>query len=81
VKVLDLMSIFQLGKEEKKVQRQVCIQLEENEAEFIAGELHRLDMNMNEERREKRIHIGNKIAEQLLRQRHKSKKGYRYPRS
>ena|GEM_PF-5086784 len=75
------MSIFQLGKEEKKVQRQVCIQLEENEAEFIAGELHRLDMNMNEERREKRIHIGNKIAEQLLRQRHKSKKGYRYPRS
>ena len=81
MRVLDLMSIFQLGKEEKKVQRQVCIQLEENEAEFIAGELHRLDMNMNEERREKRIHIGNERVEQLFRQRHKSKKGYRYPRS
>jgi len=63
------------------VQRQVCLRLEENEAEFIAGELHRLYININEERREKRMHIGNKIVEQLLRQRHKSKKGYKYPKS
>lgn len=50
---------------------QVYLKLKEEEAEFIAGELHHLidQINNNKEKKEKALRIGNKIAEQLLEQR------------
>lgn len=49
----------------------VYLKLEEKEAQFIARELHHLidGMNIEKERIEKALRIGNKIAEQLSEQR------------
>lgn len=49
---------------------QVYLELEEEEAEFIAGELHRLiNIDIDKEKKQKAVRIGNKIAEQLSEQR------------
>lgn len=44
-------------------------ELEEDEVEFVAAELHQRYLNMDESKKRKALRIGNKLAEQLSRKR------------
>lgn len=55
--------------------RKMYFELAEDEAEFVAAELHQRYLDMDEGKKRKALRIGNKLAEQLFRKRLEKQEG------